>query len=123
MGAVNTVVIGEGGKLKGYNTDGVGFLRSLGEHYAKPLSESIFVCLGAGGAARAICSSLAYRGAAKIIVSSLFDWESEQLVQDINANFAPVASMIPWGEQQALLHAAEPADMIINATGVGMGAM
>ena len=30
--------------------------------------------------------------------------------------------MIPWGEQQALLHAAEPADMIINATGVGMGA-
>ena len=122
MGAVNTVVIGEGGKLKGYNTDGVGFLRSLGEHYAKPLSESIFVCLGAGGAARAICSSLAYRGAAKIIVSSLFDWESEQLVQDINANFAPVASMIPWGEQQALLHAAEPADMIINATGVGMGA-
>lgn len=122
MGAVNTVVIDKQGRLKGYNTDGIGFLRSLNEHYAKPLSESVFVCLGAGGAARAICSSLAYQGASKIIISSLFDWESEQLVQDINTRFSPVASMVPWDQQATLQKAAEPADLIINATGVGMGA-
>ena len=122
MGAVNTVVKDENGKLKGYNTDGEGFQRSLAEHYKKPLSESTFVCLGAGGAARAICCSLAFNGAGKIIVSSMFDWESEQLVQDINSRFAPVASMVPWGDQQALFAASEPADMILNTTGVGMGA-
>ena len=122
MGAVNTVVVDKRGRLKGYNTDGIGFLHSLNEHYAKPLSESIFVCLGAGGAARAICSSLAYQGASKIIISSLFDWESEQLVQDINTRFSPVATMIPWDQQAKLQREAEPADLILNATGVGMGA-
>ena len=120
IGAVNTLVRKDGG-YKGYNTDILGLKREL-EDESISLCGNNCIILGAGGAARAICSSLAYRGAAKIIVSSLFDWESEQLVQNINANFAPVASMIPWGEQQALLHAAEPADMIINATGVGMGA-
>ena len=122
MGAVNTVVVDKRGRLKGYNTDGIGFLRSLNEHYTKPLSESVFVCLGAGGAARAICSSLAYQGASKIIISSLFDWESEQLVQDINTRFSPVATMIPWDQQAKLQREAEPADLILNATGVGMGA-
>lgn len=122
MGAVNTVVIEEDGKLKGYNTDGIGFQRSLKEHYKKALNESTFLCLGAGGAARAICCSLAYNGAKKIIVSSLFDWESEGLVKDINEKFAPIASMIPWEDKASLMEQAKEADMLLNTTGVGMGA-
>lgn len=122
MGAVNTVVIEKNGRLKGYNTDGIGFQKSLREHYKRPLQESTFLCLGAGGAARAICCSLAYNGAKKIVVSSLFDWESEALVKDINEKFAPVASMIPWEDKASLMEQAKEADMLMNTTGVGMGA-
>lgn len=122
MGAVNTVVIEPDGSLTGYNTDGVGFLRSLGEYYQNPLCESTFLCLGAGGAARAICGSLAHQGAKKITVSSLFDTDSEQLVNEINAQFAPVVGMVPWDDKKAIQAAAGTSDVIINATGVGMGA-
>ena len=121
MGAVNTVVVENGRKLKGYNTDGEGFLRSLNEHYDKSLSESKFICIGAGGAARAICCSLAYQGAGRRVVSSLYDWESKALVQDINEKFAQIASMVTWDKKEALEEEACQADVIINATGIGMG--
>lgn len=122
MGAVNTVVVEDGGRLKGYNTDGEGFLRSLGEHYERPLAQSVFLCFGAGGAARAICCSLAYKGAKKIIVSSLFDTDSEALSNDINIHFSPIATMIPWADKAALYETAKSVDVMMNATGVGMGA-
>jgi len=122
MGAVNTVVVKKNGRLKGYNTDGEGFLRSLSEHYEKPLSQSVFMCIGAGGAARAIACSLAYKGAKRIIVCSLFDSDSEGLVREINNSFAPVARAMPWGDQKALREAARAADVMMNTTGVGMGA-
>lgn len=121
MGAVNTVVVESGGRLKGYNTDGEGFLRSLGEHFEKPLGESVFLCLGAGGAARAICCSLGYRGAKKILVTSLFNSDSQALAGDINKHFRTVASVIPWQDKEAIQQGASGADAIINATGVGMG--
>ena len=53
LGAVNTINV-EGGALKGYNTDGAGFYRSLVKDLGfEPEGKSVFV-LGAGGASRAI---------------------------------------------------------------------
>lgn len=54
MGAVNTVVRTKEGKLKGYNTDGVGFVRSLEEAVGKSHKEKPVLLIGAGGAARGI---------------------------------------------------------------------
>lgn len=48
-GAVNTVAV-ENGRLKGYNTDCIGFLRAL-EHAGIALKGRVLVC-GAGGASR-----------------------------------------------------------------------
>jgi len=55
IGAVNTVK-NENGKLKGYNTDGVGALKALEEANIKLQGKAII--LGAGGAARAIAFTL-----------------------------------------------------------------
>lgn len=52
IGAVNTIV-NEGGRLKGYNTDGRGAMRALQEAYGD-LRGAKAVVIGAGGAARAI---------------------------------------------------------------------
>lgn len=57
LGAVNTVKV-EDGKLKGFNTDGPGFYRSLVEDLKfEPEGKRIFM-LGAGGAATAIAMYL-----------------------------------------------------------------
>ena len=51
IGAVNTIN-NEEGKLKGYNTDGEGFLRAI-ENAGVDLDNKVII-IGAGGAARAI---------------------------------------------------------------------
>ena len=118
MGACNTVVKQPDGSLKGYNTDGIGFITSLKlEAGIEDLSELSFFCFGAGGAGRAICSALAYYGAKKIYVTSRTAESRESLVKDVNSNFAPVAEAVELGDYSML----PECDVIMNTTGVGMG--
>jgi shikimate dehydrogenase len=60
MGAVNTIVVQEG-HLRGFNTDGDGFLAALREAAFEPADRQALV-LGAGGSARAVVYSLAQAG-------------------------------------------------------------
>lgn len=117
MGACNTVVKQEDGSLKGYNTDGMGFYRSLTEEAGVDVKGKAFFCFGAGGAGRAICSVLAYYGAGKIYVSDVYEPSSQSLVDDINEHFAPVAELVAAGDYQMT----SDCDVIINASGVGFG--
>ena len=116
MGASNTVVKSADGKLVGYNTDGVGFYTSLTEEGGVQVDQSVFFCFG-GGAGRAICSILAYKGARKIYVTDAYEPCANSLVDDINNNFAPVAEYVPYGEYSKLA----ACNVVINASGVGMG--
>ncbi len=52
IGAVNTIV-NDGGRLKGHNTDGRGFMRSLAEAGILARDKRVLI-IGAGGAARAV---------------------------------------------------------------------
>ncbi len=56
IGAVNTIHLRDG-RLYGYNTDGIGFLRSLEEAGSQVEGRTVML-LGAGGAARAIAVQL-----------------------------------------------------------------
>lgn len=62
MGASNTVVKTPEGKLVGYNTDGIGFIRSMERDGNVKIDENTYFCIGSGGAGRAMCSALAYYG-------------------------------------------------------------
>lgn len=119
MGASNTVV-NQGGKLIGYNTDGVGFRVSLKEETDVDPAKSDFFCAGAGGAGRAICSILAYDGAKKLYIYDAADAAAKELVDDINTNFAPIAEHVPFADQKAAMDIAHNADVLMNATGLGM---
>lgn len=68
IGAVNTVAI-HGALRKGYNTDYIGFSRTVDRIDADPKGKPVAV-LGTGGAARAILQCLADRGASPILVAS-----------------------------------------------------
>lgn len=117
MGASNTVVKTEDGKLIGYNTDGIGFYTSLVEEGGVDVKNSTFFCFGAGGAGRAMCSVLAYYGAKKIYITDFFEPCAQALVDDINNNFAPIAEFVHHGDTSKVAEA----DVVMNASGVGMG--
>ena len=116
MGACNTVVKKDG-KLIGYNTDGIGFYKSIREEGGFDVAGKAYFCMGAGGAGRAISSVLAYYGAAKILVTDYYEQSARELVKDLNENFAPVAEFVPYEDFSRI----GEADVVINATGVGMG--
>lgn len=65
IGSVNTIVHRDG-KLKGYNTDGIGFFRSLPPAFS--IKGKTMVLLGAGGAALAIIAQAIHLGVKRILV-------------------------------------------------------
>ena len=118
IGAINTIV-NDDGVLKGYNTDATGFLQSLLERKAEPEGVNV-VILGAGGASRAISFILAERGANLVILNRLseFDWAVE-LANRISQIFRREVKALELKEEN-LKVALEKADILVNATSVGM---
>ena len=117
MGSCNTIVKRADGGLVGYNTDSTGFYTAFLEDGGFPAEGRSFFCIGAGGAGRAICSALAHNGAAVIYISDVNDTSATRMAEDLNRNFAPVATAVPAGD----LSRASECDCVINATGIGMG--
>lgn len=117
MGACNTVLKTPEGKLVGYNTDGIGFYTSLVQEGGVKVEQSVFFCFGGGGAGRAMCSVLAYKGARKIYITDAYEPCAKSLVEDINTQFAPVAEYVPYGDFSKLA----ASDVVLNASGIGMG--
>ncbi|WP_026022521.1 shikimate dehydrogenase [Kurthia senegalensis] len=70
MGAVNTVVRQADGKYKGYNTDGLGFVRSLEDVVGTSHKQEKVLVLGAGGASRGICFALWQEGYRDITIAN-----------------------------------------------------
>lgn len=80
IGAVNTIV-NRAGQLIGYNTDGLGLLRSLKTDLRIDLnSETEVIILGAGGAARAAIVTLAQQGVKAITILNRSEHRAQSLV-------------------------------------------
>jgi shikimate dehydrogenase len=118
IGAVNTIV-NDNGLLKGYNTDGVGFLKALYENEIDPNNKNI-VIVGAGGASRAISFALVSKGANIIILNRLLDlnW-AVNLATDINHKYHTDIQALELKENN-LFKAIATADLLVNTTSVGM---
>ena len=118
IGAVNTIV-NDDGVLTGYNTDATGFLQALLDKGVKPEGKNT-VILGAGGASRAISFILAERGAHLVILNRLLelDW-AEELAHRISQVFKKEVRALELNEKN-LEMMLEGADILINATSVGM---
>jgi shikimate dehydrogenase len=118
IGAVNTIV-NDAGSLRGYNTDATGFLRALKDKGFEPGGKRVAV-LGAGGAARAISFILAESGASLVILNRLkeLDW-AEALAGQISKTFKKEVKAFESDEAN-LKAVLGGADMVVNATSVGM---
>ncbi len=111
IGSVNTIC-NRGGKLTGYSTDGIGFLRSLEEAGQETDNQRVSL-LGAGGSARAVAWALASRGCFCTIANRT-ESRSGALAAEISAVYPGRAEAAGWGAE------AGPVDLLVNTTSVGM---
>jgi shikimate dehydrogenase len=110
LGAVNCVVR-RGEVLAGHNTDGAGLVDSLRVDEDLDVAGLRCVVLGAGGAGRAVAHALGRAGAASVVVVNR---TRERAVAA--AGLAGPVGVV--GEPEAV----GDADLVVNATPVGMGA-
>jgi shikimate dehydrogenase len=118
IGSINTVVK-EDGKLIGFNTDGPGALKAIGDAGVELAGKNVLM-LGAGGAARAIAFTLAQKGSiGKLVLLDINEEFLSQLTGDLKSGTDAV--IVPGALNQAAVeeHMAS-ADLIINCTPVGM---
>jgi shikimate dehydrogenase len=116
LGSVNTIV-NDNGRLRGFSTDGTGVHRALEENGAELVGKKL-VLLGAGGAAKAIAYTLA-REVAELVLLNRTPQKTQRLAEIINQKFqrkVTIGSTSPSDIQRSL----QDADILINATNVGM---
>lgn len=118
IGAVNTVIINNG-LMKGYNTDGIGFLRSFEEFAGNKIDGKKVFIVGAGGAARAIAFAMAMNNAKKIYICNRTFEKSESLSNDINKSMPQCSHTVPMSFDE-MREAINDSDVLINCTSVGM---
>ena len=116
-GAVNTIV-NRNGRLEGYNTDGIGFLRALKEDAGSSAAGKRILVLGAGGAAKGICLALAGESVQSIVIANRTLERAQALADLLQPHGAPARAMSL--EDRSLQDIARDADIIINCTTLGM---
>jgi shikimate dehydrogenase len=113
--AANTI-LNQGGRLRGFNTDGVGALKAL-KHNGVSLAGKKVLLLGAGGAAKAIAFSLA-REVDELRILNRDAAKARELASVLEPCGKKIVGneLSPNRIQQEL----QDSDMLINATSVGM---
>lgn len=118
IGAVNTLLVREDGRLAGHNTDVLGVRASL-EEAGCPVTGRCALVLGAGGAARAAAYALLQAGA-EVRVLARRPAQAEALARDMVQAF-PKGRISPGLlSPETLLRAAGEAHLLVHATPVGM---
>ena len=110
VGAVNTIIVGEDGRLEGRNTDAYGFITNLraGAPHWRPEAGPALV-LGAGGAARAVVAALIDAGVPEVRLHNRTAAKAETLARDIGGPVRVVSEPELAG-----------AALLVNTTTLGM---
>jgi shikimate dehydrogenase len=125
LGAVNTLVIGQrtdrAPLIVGCNTDDQGFIGALRQGGFEPEDGGQAVVVGAGGAARAVVYGLLWIGIGKVVVLNRTPERARALVADLGRRPQDAARLQVLAlTEEALIESARAADLLVNATSVGM---
>lgn len=118
IGAVNTIKYSDG-VSRGYNTDGIGFVKSLAHEGVDVAGKRILI-VGAGGAARAISFQSILEGAEVTICNRRQEMQmAENLASEIREKTGRKAEALPL-DRDTLKEQIPKADILAHATPVGM---
>ena len=106
------------GELRGYSTDGPGFIRAL-ESSGKSPEGSKAVVLGAGGSAKATVYALAVRGAEVTILNRTF-YRAVELAEHMDAVLGKGSVKAVAIDDPDAAGVVRESDLLVNCTPVGM---
>lgn len=114
IGAANTLIFHEDGRIHADNTDGYGFLANMRQNAPgwnpKAGPAAVF---GAGGAARAIVTALLEAGSPLIRIAN----RNRPRADSLRHEFGPKISVFDWGRAGEMLPGATT---VVNTTSLGM---
>jgi shikimate dehydrogenase len=119
IGAVNTIVNNKG-ILIGYNTDVIGFKRSLREDEEFVIKKKKAVIFGAGGAARGVIYALLEEGIEEIYIFNRTPERAEKIKQDFSSFFPKSSIYVFPLEEENLKDKIESAHLAVNTTSLGI---
>jgi shikimate dehydrogenase len=99
----------------------MGFVGALRQGGFEPEDDGKAVVVGAGGAARAVVFGLLWSGSGEVVVLNRSLERAQTLVLDLDSRFqdSPRLSALPL-TSETLIESARTADLLVNATTVGM---
>ncbi|MBN2092386.1 shikimate dehydrogenase [candidate division KSB1 bacterium] len=118
IGAVNTLYFHEN-IWWGYNTDGIGFLKSLGKLTTR-LPGSKTIIIGAGGSAKAILSALISQQVAEIYIYNRTQSKAEALALEFIQKTGFQSIFVLENNVQKLDVLLSGASLLVNTTPLGM---
>jgi shikimate dehydrogenase len=120
IGAINTIVVGDGGALTGSNTDAFGFIENLRDHVPEQVaagwSGRPVTVLGAGGAARAVCTALLDCGVRDIRLVNRTAERAAALAESL-PGLKQCATIFAWADRTDAL---ADTGLLVNTTLLGM---
>ena len=118
IGAVNTIVVSEDGRMRGSNSDAFGFMENIRDRAPDWQAKAgPVVVLGAGGASRAILVALLDAGVPEIRLVNRSRERADGLASEFNPEGGNRISVSDWNQKNDLL---ADANGLINATSLGM---
>jgi len=123
LSAVN-IIVKEGQKLVGYNTDALGLYQSIADEIAtigRRPEGARYVVFGAGGVAKEFCRILARKSASRIAIVNRTYEKAVSLAHELNSRFG---RGIAYGAPEEMirgivLNTLQPAHVIVNCTEKG----
>jgi shikimate dehydrogenase len=113
LGVANVLRWEKDGSVSAFNTDAGGVIAALDDAHAGWRSRTgSALVLGAGGAGRAVAWGLSQAGVKHVLIANRTEKAAREL-----ADLVPRAEAFPW---QSLEHLFASADLIVNATTLGM---
>lgn len=110
-GAVNTIIVLDGGLLRGDNTDGIGLVRDLVGNHGFEFAGRRVLLLGAGGAAHGVLGELLAAGPGSLTIANRTADKARTLAQAAGGDVAGCGLAELAGRRF---------DLIINATSSGL---
>ena len=112
-GAVNTLTVLPGGRLRGDNTDGAGLVRDLAVNHGFLFGGARILLLGAGGAARGVVRPLLGQGPEHLTIAN----RTAARAEDLAAELEGLGGVDGCGLDEL---AGRRFDLLINATASGL---
>jgi len=116
---VNTILVDKG-KLKGFNTDGTGYLRSLKKETGFSIRGKRVVILGAGGAARAILAVCLNQEVKTLTLANRTFKRARKLTSEFKKKFPHISIRAISFSEKILKPIFKKTDLLINTTSAGL---